>query len=83
MVDFLSRYFKNGGYNYQSEYEDNYYRIYDDTGTYVTIQDDETFSLDSLKKFILNSITRMKSRCNSDYETIQEYQELYRALEPL
>ena len=84
LVDFLNQYFKDGGYNYQSEYEDDYYRIYDDTGTYVTIQDDETFSLDSLKKAILNSITRMKSRRGRGYyETIQEYQELYQALEPL
>ena len=86
LVDFLNQYFKDGGYNYQSEYEDDYYRIDDDRGTYETIRDDKTFSLDSLKKALLNSITRMESRSERgevDYETIQEYQELYQALEPL
>jgi hypothetical protein len=88
LVDFLSRYFKNGGYNYQSEYEDNYYRIYDNTGNYVTIKDDIGFSLDNLKNSILHSITRMKVKARlglgEDYNlTIQEYQLLYQALEPL
>lgn len=91
LVDFLNQYFKDGGYNYQSEYEEiypgfAYYRIDDYTGTYETIRDDKTFSLDSLKKALLNSITRMKSRSERgevNYETIQEYQELYQALEPL
>lgn len=93
LVDFLNQYFKNGGYDYRLGYEDNYYTIYDDTGHYVTIRPgakwgygsfDETFSLDSLKKAILNSITRMKSRRGEGYyETIRQYQELYQALEPL
>lgn len=89
LVEFLKRYFKNAGYDYRSDYDGDYYNIYDGTGIYVHIKDDETFSLDSLKKTILNSITRMKSRGSkpgkSDvyYETIQEYQELYQALEPL
>lgn len=86
LVDFLNQYFKDGGYNYQSGYEpancvQMHYRIYDDTGTYVTIQDDETFSLDSLKKAILNSITGLSATLwRHQY---QEYQELYQTLEPL
>ena len=88
LVDFLNRYFKDAGYAYHTFYEADNYIIGDDTGYYVTIKDDIGFSLASLKNSILHSITRMKARLglDEDYnldETIQEYQELYQALEPL
>jgi hypothetical protein len=89
LVNFLNQYFKNAGYDYRSEYDDDYYIIYDNSGHYESIEDSKPFTLNRLKKTILISIADMKlkraSRSDTEHwdETIQEYQELYQALESL